>query len=95
MNIQYQGSYPSANQGNKTPGYNQITPYAQSQNMTQPQIITVNQSSGSMCGYCGRNTQSLASKRLGIAGAVTVIALIFVFPILSCVPCCCDGCKDT
>lgn len=63
-----------------------------------PQQIFVMQNPGgdptTLCRNCGRNTQGIANKTLGIVGAMTVLALILTVPFVSCIPCCCDNCKD-
>lgn len=63
--------------------------------MPPPQIIVVGQQDTStLCRNCGRNTQGIANRTLGLVGGLTVLALIITVPIISCIPCCCDGCKD-
>lgn len=50
---------------------------------------------GTHCMSCGTITESIPRKTLGCTAVAWIIVLLFTVPIISCIPCCSDGCKDT
>lgn len=49
----------------------------------------------SHCMLCQRPTESIPRKTLGCTAITWIVILLMTVPIISCIPCCTDGCKDT
>lgn len=79
-------------------GYPPMPPPQFSPGLIQaPQIINMGGGGGggTHCIACQRPTESVSRKTMGCVSWAWVITLLFIAPIFSCIPCCCEGCKDT
>lgn len=82
-------------------GYAQPPPppaFYPQQQQQGPMIINLqNNSSGSPCGICGKDTDSIPRKKLGCVAWAWCICLLFTVGAygLCLIPLCSDSCKDT
>lgn len=49
---------------------------------------------GNYCISCGMPTESVSRQTLGFVACAWIVGLLLTVPMIACIPCCCDNCKD-